>query len=96
MALYRYGQTTWRAGDVTILENVIAILLVMKNAFYLKKWVNLICQLNEILKHKLKFHVTHTAVSTARLELLSVTEAWDKCFQQGVAKTCTATVTSRS
>jgi hypothetical protein len=34
--------------------------------------------------------------STARLELLSRTEAWDECFQQGVHKTSAATVTSRS
>jgi hypothetical protein len=33
---------------------------------------------------------------TAWLEMLSRTETWDKCFQQGVAKTSIATVTVRS
>jgi hypothetical protein len=32
----------------------------------------------------------------ARLEMLSVTETYDKYFQQGVAKTSAMTVTSRS
>jgi hypothetical protein len=78
-----------------------AILLVIWNYFTsrsesLEQNYNTVWQFNEILKHKQNVHVTHTIDSTARLELLSRTETWDKCFQQGVAKTSAATAMSRS
>jgi hypothetical protein len=78
----------WRHNS----RKLVAILLIMKKAFDLKKWITCInifyslsIKLN--LKTQTERSLTHTVDSTARLELLSRTKTWDKCFQQGAANT---------